>query len=146
MCANRGDITDKSAHRRAGGVTARRNSRTRTARRSAPTYVEIGRKLSVHRRSDGTATLGTSSLSGAHSQTCKYGTYDGFRGWGFVFSTLSWPSSSATKPQPPHFGRCCSSSVPFSTTPSPLQSGQVFMCAPHRDATTPPRLYLLVLR
>ena len=29
---------------------------------------------------------------------------------------------------------------PFSATPSPLQSGQVFMCAPHGDATTPPRL------
>jgi len=41
--------------------------------------------------------------------------------------------------QPPHVGHCCSSSVPFSTTPSPLQSGQVFMCAPLGDATTPPR-------
>ena len=49
-----------------------------------------------------------------------------------VFITSSWPSSSSgTKPQPPHVGHCCSSSVPFSTTPSPLQSGQVFMLAPH---------------
>jgi hypothetical protein len=35
--------------------------------------------------------------------------------------------SSGTKPLPPHLGHCTSSSVPFSTTPSPLQSGQVFM-------------------
>ncbi len=49
-----------------------------------------------------------------------------------VFITSSWPSSSSgTKPQPPHVGHCCSSSVPFSMTPSPLQSGQVFMLAPH---------------
>jgi transposase len=33
---------------------------------------------------------------------------------------------SGTKPLPPHLGHCCSSSVPFSMTPSPLQSGQVF--------------------
>ena len=31
-------------------------------------------------------------------------------------------------PLPPHVGHRRSSSVPFSTTPSPLQSGQVFMC------------------
>ena len=49
---------------------------------------------------------------------------------GDVFITSSWPSSSSgTKPLPPHVGHCRSSSVPFSTTPSPLQSGQVFMCA-----------------
>ena len=49
-----------------------------------------------------------------------------------VFITSScWSSSSGTKPRPPHVGHCCSSSVPFSTTPSPLQSGQVFMCTPH---------------
>ena len=46
-----------------------------------------------------------------------------------VFITSSWSSSSGTKPRPPHVGHCCSSSVPFSTTPSPLQFGQVFMCA-----------------
>jgi hypothetical protein len=58
-----------------------------------------------------------------------------------VFITSSWPSSSSgTKPQPPHVGHCCSSSVPFSMTPSPLQSGQVFMWAPLGNATTPPRL------
>ena len=51
-------------------------------------------------------------------------------------------SSSGTKPLPPHVGHCRSSSVPFSTTPSPLQSGQVFMGAPHGDATTPLRLYM----
>ena len=39
------------------------------------------------------------------------------------------PSSSGTKPLPPHVGHCCSSSVPFSMMPSPLQSGQVFTCA-----------------
>jgi hypothetical protein len=50
-----------------------------------------------------------------------------------VFITSSWPSSSSgTKLQPPHVGHCCSSSVPFSMTPSPLQSGQVFMCASWR--------------
>src|SRR5262245_18947982 len=38
-------------------------------------------------------------------------------------------SSSGTTPLPPHVGHCRSSSVPFSMTPSPLQSGQVFMCA-----------------
>src|SRR6516164_7775821 len=43
--------------------------------------------------------------------------------------TSSSSSSSGTKPLPPHVGHCCSSSVPFSTTPSPLQSGQVFKCA-----------------
>ena len=40
----------------------------------------------------------------------------------------------ATKPEPPHVGHCCSSSAPFSMTPSPLQSGLVFMRAPHGDA------------
>ena len=35
-----------------------------------------------------------------------------------VCITSSWPSSSSgTKPQPPHVGHCCSSSVPFSATP-----------------------------
>jgi hypothetical protein len=49
---------------------------------------------------------------------------------GDVFITSSWSSSSSgTKPLPPHVGHCCSSSVPFSMTPSPLQSGQVFICA-----------------
>ena len=43
--------------------------------------------------------------------------------------TSSSSSSSGTKPLPPHVGHCCSLSVPFSTTPSPLQSGQVFTCA-----------------
>ena len=53
-----------------------------------------------------------------------------------VCITSSWPSSSSgTKPEPPHVGHCCSSSVPFSMTPSPLQSGQVFMGAPHGDPT-----------
>jgi len=47
-----------------------------------------------------------------------------------VLITSSWsPSSSGTKPHPPHVGHRCSSSAPFSMTPSPLQSGQVFMCA-----------------
>ena len=48
-----------------------------------------------------------------------------------VFITPSWSSSSSfgTKPLPPHVRHCCSSSVPFSMTPSPSQSGQVFMCA-----------------
>ena len=47
-----------------------------------------------------------------------------------VFMISSWPSSSSgTKPLPPHVGHRCSSSAPFSTTRSPLQSGQVFMCA-----------------
>ena len=46
-----------------------------------------------------------------------------------VFITSSWPSSSGTKPLPPHVGHRRSSSEPFSTTPSQLQSGQVFMCA-----------------
>ena len=56
----------------------------------------------------------------------------------FVCITSSWPSSSSgTKPLPPHVGHCCSSSVPFSTTPSPLQSGQVFMCA-SRGMLSPP--------
>ena len=32
---------------------------------------------------------------------------------------------------PPHVGHRCSSSVPLSTTPSPLQSGQVFICGLH---------------
>src|SRR5262245_10300085 len=49
--------------------------------------------------------------------------------------TSSSSSSSGTKPLPPHVGHCRSSSVPFSTTPSPLQSGQVFMCAPHKNTT-----------
>src|SRR5215467_8148819 len=45
--------------------------------------------------------------------------------------TSSSSSSSGTKPLPPHVGHCRSSSVPFSMTPSPLQSGQVlvFTCA-----------------
>ena len=45
--------------------------------------------------------------------------------------TSSSSSSSGTKPLPPHVGHCCSSSVPFSMTPSPLHSGQVlvFTCA-----------------
>jgi len=46
-----------------------------------------------------------------------------------VHVTSSSSSSSGTKPLPPHLGHCCSSSVPFSMTPSPLQSGQVFTCA-----------------
>ena len=36
---------------------------------------------------------------------------------------------SGTTPRPPHVGHRCSSSVPWSTTPSPLQSGQVFISA-----------------
>jgi hypothetical protein len=43
--------------------------------------------------------------------------------------TSSSSSSSGTTPLPPHVGHCCSSSVPFSMTPSPLHSGQVFTCA-----------------
>jgi hypothetical protein len=43
--------------------------------------------------------------------------------------TSSSSSLSGTKPLPPHVGHCCSSSVPFSMTPSPLHSGQVFKCA-----------------
>ena len=39
-------------------------------------------------------------------------------------------SSSGTKPRPPHVGHWRSSSVSLSTTPSPLQSGQVFMRVP----------------
>src|SRR5215207_2879518 len=37
--------------------------------------------------------------------------------------------SSGTKPLPPHVGHCFSSAVPLSMTPSPLQSGQVFLSA-----------------
>ena len=46
--------------------------------------------------------------------------------------TSSSSSSSGTKPLPPHVGHCCSSFVPLSMTPSPLQAGQilVFTCAP----------------
>src|SRR5262245_19944942 len=58
--------------------------------------------------------------------------FDSQRTWqiGDVFIISSWLSlSSGTKPLPPHVGHRRSSSVPFSTTPSPLQSGQVFMCA-----------------
>src|SRR6516165_6854963 len=47
--------------------------------------------------------------------------------------TSSSLSSSGTKPPPPHVGHCCSSSVPFRMTPSPLQSGQVLvftLCLP----------------
>jgi hypothetical protein len=52
-----------------------------------------------------------------------------------VCITSSWlSSSSGTKPLPPQVGHCCSSSVPFSMTPSPLQSGQVFKCEPHSHA------------
>jgi len=36
------------------------------------------------------------------------------------------PLSSGTNPLPPQVGHRCSESVPFSMTPSPLQSGQVF--------------------
>ncbi len=55
-----------------------------------------------------------------------------------VCITSSWPSSSSgTKPLPPHVGHRCSSSVPFPTTPSPLQSGQVFMCASRRGYHSP---------
>jgi len=43
-------------------------------------------------------------------------------------TSSSSSSLSGTKPLPPHVGHCCSSSVPFSMTPSPLQSGQVFTC------------------
>jgi hypothetical protein len=60
--------------------------------------------------------------------------------FGCLVCITSWsPSSLGTKPLPPHVGHCCSSSVPFSTAPSPLQSGQVFMCASW-DATTPPAI------
>src|SRR5262245_53843697 len=49
---------------------------------------------------------------------------------GDVFIISSWlSSSSGTTPLPPHVGHRRSSSEPFSTTPSPLQSGHVFMCA-----------------
>src|SRR6516225_4776353 len=41
--------------------------------------------------------------------------------------TSSSSFSSGTKPLPPHVGHCRSSSVPFSMTPSPLHSGQVFV-------------------
>ena len=51
-----------------------------------------------------------------------------------MFNTSSSSSLSGTKPQPPHVGHRCSSSVPLSTTPSPLQSGQVFICP-----STPPK-------
>ena len=55
-----------------------------------------------------------------------------------VCITSSWPSSSSgTKPLPPHVGHRCSSSVPFPTTPSPLQSGQVFMCASRKGYHSP---------
>src|SRR6266568_36338 len=50
--------------------------------------------------------------------------------------TSSSSSSSGTKPLPPHVGHCRSSSVPFSMTPSPLQSGQVFTCV---SLWTPPQ-------
>ena len=50
--------------------------------------------------------------------------------------TFSSSSSSGTKPLPPHVGHCRSSSVPFSMTPSPLQSGQVFTSA---SQWTPPQ-------
>jgi hypothetical protein len=54
-----------------------------------------------------------------------------------VCITSSWPSSSSgTKPLPPQVGHRCSSSVPFSMTPSPLQSGQVFKCEPHSHGQT----------
>jgi hypothetical protein len=68
--------------------------------------------------------------------------------------TSSSLSSSGTKPLPPHVGHCCSSSVPFPMTPSPLQSGQVLvftLCLPvdilashwrnpnHREALRPDR-------
>src|SRR6476620_5489885 len=59
-----------------------------------------------------------------------------------VLITSSRPSpSSGTKPQPPHVGHCCSSSMPFSATPSPLQSGQVFMCAPRGMRTKGPAMW-----
>jgi hypothetical protein len=45
----------------------------------------------------------------------------------FIISSCS-SSLSGTKPRPPHVGHWRSSSVSLSTTPSPLQSGQVFMC------------------
>ncbi len=53
-----------------------------------------------------------------------------------------WSSSSlGTKPLPPHVGHCRSSSVPFSMTPSPLQSGQVFIRAScgHSGESVKPR-------
>jgi hypothetical protein len=43
----------------------------------------------------------------------------------FITSSLS-SLSSGTNPLPPHVGHLCSLSVPFSITPSPLQSGHVF--------------------
>src|SRR6188472_4363098 len=55
-----------------------------------------------------------------------------------ITSSLS-PSSSGTKPLPPHVGHCCSSSLPFSMMPSPLHSGQVFTC----DSLWTPRRYYL---
>ena len=53
-----------------------------------------------------------------------------------LINTSSSSLSSGTKPLPPHIGHCRSSSVPFSMTPSPLQSGQVFTCA---SLWTPPQ-------
>ena len=50
-----------------------------------------------------------------------------------ITSSLS-SLSSGTNPLPPHVGHLCSLSVPFSITPSPLQSGHVF-CA----MWTPPK-------
>ena len=85
---------------------------------------------------DATSSISVRSSSGAHGTVHSLSLSSGD-----VFITSSWPSSSSgTKPRPPHLGHCSSSSVPFSTTPSPLQSGQVSMCAPNGDATTPPRL------
>jgi Trypsin-like peptidase domain len=55
--------------------------------------------------------------------------YEGSVTWRAETVATGQLSSSGTKPLPPHVGHCCSSSVPFSTTPSPLQSGQVFTCA-----------------
>ncbi len=53
-------------------------------------------------------------------------------------SFLLSPSSSGTKPLPPHDGHCCSSSVPFCMTPSPSHSGQVFTrVPPHVSGTSP---------
>src|SRR5262245_27198308 len=51
-----------------------------------------------------------------------------------VFITSSWSlSSSRTKPRPPQVGHWRSSSVSSSTTPSPLQSGQVFTPLPSEE-------------
>ena len=79
----------------------------------------------------------SNNVSDLHRQLFSY-----LRGYlMLVFITSSWSSSSSgTKPRPPHVGHCCSSSVP-STTPSPLQSGQVFMCASW-DALPQPRDYI----